>query len=237
MAVPRRKRTKKPLAMPARQRGRPPGAAAVSAAAAASTAPLALAAAGSSALPYQPVSSTSPGTATGIGKTDMLATVQRTHPRYDDWVSKWVELGHLYEGTGPYANGEALIPHIRELLYKVSLGADGAKIVDFTQVVGQKIKFQQRKALARYENFAATIVDTLTDHQYAKDITREAEKGDGQALLDKAPIAGWWEDVDGYGCSMDDFLKNYQVLANVFGHLFVVMDRLQTNPNRRTYNV
>jgi hypothetical protein len=153
----------------------------------------------------------------------------RTHPRYDEWIDVWRALGYVYEGDGPYLNGEALVPHTRELNYRI-LSSGG---VDFDTVVSEKRKFTQRKRLARYENFASTIVDTLVDHQYAKVPTRHIDQPPAISTDPNAteperhPIHDFWEDVDGEGTAIDDWLKWYQSLVNVYGHVFVLMDRLQ----------
>lgn len=150
----------------------------------------------------------------------LMAALQRVHPRYSDWIAVWRDLGWLYEGDGPYLDGTALVPHVREQLYGTH--EDGS--TNFDVITGYKRTYTRRRQLARYENFAATLLDLFVDYQYAKPITRRVEAdgfGDpGGALLD------WWRDVDGMGTHIDDWLKQQQVLTNLYGHIFVVMDRL-----------
>jgi hypothetical protein len=94
-------------------------------------------------------------------------------------------------------------------------------------------KFKRRKALARYENFAQTVVDTVVDHQYAKTIERTAEAPVGVGAM-QHPYLEWCGDsefgVDGQGNCMDDWLKIQQALACVYGHVFVVLDRESPTP-------
>lgn len=151
--------------------------------------------------------------------------VTRMHPRYIEWLPVWRELGYLYEGDGPYITGDALIPHVRELLYK-QLSDES---YDFNNPVGYKVKYRHRQELARYENFASVIIDTLADHQYLKEVHRSVQSP--SKTVENHPLMDWWDDVDGFGQSMDDWLRHYQPLANVYGHIFVVMDRMiEGNP-------
>jgi hypothetical protein len=177
--------------------------------------------------------SPSAGAGTGAGATgsqspspttDGQRVLVQTHPRYDQWRADWLGLGYVYEGDGPYLDGSALVPHSRELIYAKDLTGK----VDFTSVIGQQRKFLQRKTLAHYQNFASVIVDTLVDHQYAKTPTRDiAERG----VLGHHPLQRFWEDVDGLGTHIDDYLEFAQTLAHVYGHCFILMDR-QENVER-----
>lgn len=145
-----------------------------------------------------------------------MASMRHTHQKYDEWIEVWRRLGHLYEGDGPYLDGTALVPHVRELLY--ARNEDGT--TNFDTVVGNKRKYDQRRRLSRYENFTASIIDLTVDYQYLMPVKRSVDEGVTSMLSE------WWEDVDGMGSSIDDWLKQHQVLTNVYGHLFVVMDRL-----------
>ncbi len=154
--------------------------------------------------------------------------ISQVHPRWSEWAPVWRELGWVYEGDGPYLTGDALVPHTRELLYGVNDG-----VTDFNNPIGVKRKFLQRKKLARYENFACTLTDLFVDYQYAQTPTRRVENVPGS--LDRSTYEDWLEDVDGFGTHIDDWLKRYQTLTNVFGHQVVVMDRLA--PTNRTYSI
>jgi hypothetical protein len=157
--------------------------------------------------------------------------VWQTHPLYQAWWNTWKLLAESYEGDGGYLDGTNLVPHPRELVYP--LLSDGT--IDPNKNPIEKDKFRRRRQLARYENFAQALVDLMVDHQYTHSITRTFgdDKTDAvqQELAAKQPITEWWKNVDGLGTSIDDWMKQTQVLANVFGHVFVVMDRpLATTP-------
>lgn len=160
------------------------------------------------------------GSAPRAVQDELINAATLTHPRYAQWVDDWIALGHIYEGDGPYMTGEALIPHPRELTYATSV--DG--MVNFDVVTGTTRKYKQRQRVAHYENMASVIVDTLVDHQFSKGITRSIKE---RGVLGHHPIERFWEDVDGEGTSMSDWMEQAQTLAHVYGHLFVVMDRLE----------
>ena len=155
------------------------------------------------------------------------AALWQTHPRYDEFYDTWKLLGHVYEGDGPFLDGSALIAHPRELNYKQT--ADG---IDKSDVISEKDKFTRRKRIARYENFAQIIIDTFVDYQYAKEPTRSIQKNGLSGLSAQHPLEAWWEDVDGHGTHITDWMKTHQVLADVYGHLVVVMAQLP-NPSGR----
>lgn len=171
---------------------------------------------------YMPAAAGSPahasGSAPGSPRADTAREVARTHARYDQWYTDWVGLGEVYEGDGGYLDGTNLIPHAREHIYQ--RGLDGA--VDFTTSVGYQRKFMQRRALARYENFASVIVDTLVDHQFGKRPSRSIQP---RGVLGHHPLERFWENADGFGLSMDEWEEQAMTLAHVYGHVFVLMDR------------
>lgn len=172
----------------------------------------------------QPSSRRGPSTAapTAITQADIKkqrALAWQTHPRYLEWLPVWRELGFIYEGDGPYLDGRSLVPHPRELRY--ALDIDGRPQYD--QVLGEMPKFTRRKQLACYLNFAQAIVDTIVDHLFAKRPTRMVDPlPDGEPH----PINQWWENVDGQGTSMTDWLRQEMTMAATYGFEWVVMDRL-----------
>lgn len=142
------------------------------------------------------------------------ASITRTHPLYDVWQPTWQLLQDVYRGDGGFLDGSNLIPHPREVVYKTD-----DKGLPTTEVAGYRDKFLRRKQIARYENFARTIVDTFTAHLFAKTITRTAGKGDLMSDLEQ-----WWEDVDGAGTHIGDWMAYQQQLAWVYGHVVTLMD-------------
>lgn len=148
------------------------------------------------------------------------AAIKQQHPHYQQFAPVWQLLGEVYEGDGGFLDGSHLVAHPRELTYTAD--AEGRQILDsfgVPTVLGETIKYRRRKALARYENFAQVIVDTFVAHQYAKRPSRTFHGAGSTELED------WWQDVDGFGTYIDDWMRDSQALVNTYGHIAVVMDR------------
>ncbi len=143
-------------------------------------------------------------------------SVLTPHPRYLANIDTWRWLGWAYEGDGPYLDGSALVPHTREATYAEKDGR-----LDPSAITGTTAKFERRKALARYDNLAAPIVDTVADYLFAEFPSREGAK-DSVAL--KTYLA-WLADVDGQGTKFDDWLDDISALAFVYGFLAVTVER------------
>lgn len=145
------------------------------------------------------------------------ALISQQHPIYSEWAEQWKLLGEAYEGSGGFLDGTNLNAHPRELDYK----RDTEGRVTAT-ILQEKPKFTRRKLLARYENFASSIVDTLTSYQFSKPIARTIDSGE---IPDTHPLTRFWQDVDGNGTHIDHWLEDTQTIADVYGHVFIVGDR------------
>jgi hypothetical protein len=145
--------------------------------------------------------------------------VTQFHPLYETWKDTWTLLGEAFEGDGGFLDGSNLVAHPREVNY--GQHSDGS--VDYDTVVSEKQKFIRRKAIARYENFARTIVQTFIDYLCQKTPTRTV--GTPGPTATTHPLEEWWLDVDGLGTHIDDWMKRAATLAAVYGHVFVVLDR------------
>jgi hypothetical protein len=141
------------------------------------------------------------------------------HPRYSDWKNVWSELGQLYEGDGDYLDGSALVAHPRELIWKV----DAEGNTDLNAAPTESEKFKRRKAIARYDNIAQAIVDTVITHLHSKDPTRLIDSGESKT---KHPLEEFWDDVDGNGTNIKDWVLHHQKLAAVYGHVPTIMGRM-----------
>lgn len=125
-----------------------------------------------------------------------IKTYHREHTAYQE---HWQLFADAYYGEGGFADGSYLVAHPVE----IDNGQETAA-------------FKQRKALAKYENDAAWIVDSLHSHLFKRAVARSTAN---------AELAAWLEDTDGNGTSITDFLRQAQLEARHFGHVFVFMDR------------
>lgn len=148
--------------------------------------------------------------------------VTHTHPTYTTLEATWKLLQEAYRGDGGFLNGDNLVAHPREIIYKADTGG-----FPTTDIHGYRDKFTRRKTLARYENFARTIVDTFIAHLFAKTIQR-----DTGAIGD--PLETWWQDVDGAGTHIADWMAWEQALAFVYGHVVTILDLPASDTPART---
>src|SRR6185295_775020 len=87
--------------------------------------------------------------------------VAQTHPVYQVWAPIWRKLAHVREGVGGFLDGTYLVPHPREWQ-------------DYTlanPVIPTK-KLIARRALASYENFASTLIESKKSALFRAKATR-----------------------------------------------------------------
>jgi hypothetical protein len=159
------------------------------------------------------------------------------HPTYATWQGVWRWLVYVYEGSGPFLDGRALIAHPREWLDhtiisqvpEAEVNPDGT--VTYSGAMKEiqspnpnptkpSPKLLERRKLARYENVASPIVD----HKLAALLRRPPSrrvKGENQ----EHDWLTWHENVDGAGTGMDDFMRDAERIALIFGHSIIVTDR------------
>lgn len=142
--------------------------------------------------------------------------MSQAHPLYVYFKPIWEKLVHCYEGTGGFQDGTYLVAHPREWL-------------DFTADNPNKPtkKLKARWALARYENVAATILDQKRTALFRGEVTRTIG---GEARSDQDhPLWDFWDDVDGEGTSIDDWMAEAFTPAALFGFVYHLMDKPATS--------
>lgn len=81
--------------------------------------------------------------------------------------------------------------------------------------------FNERQQQARYHNFAKTIVGIYVRHVLGKHLTRTTTNPELEA---------WWEDVDGAGTPIHDFMKRALKLGLALGHEGILVDKTPDLP-------
>lgn len=136
-----------------------------------------------------------------------------THPTYALWAPVWRKLVHVYNGSGGFLDGTYLVAHPREW---VDYSAENP--------ITPTKKLKARRKLARYENIGATILDQKRSALFREGVSRtvgEPESGTTH------PLEEWWDNVDGNGTCIDDWMAEAWTSAGLFGHVVHVMDRPQ----------
>lgn len=159
-----------------------------------------------------------------------------SHPLYQRWRDVWVRSHDVFEGAGGFLDPDRpyLIPHPREWLdHSVPVYADdGQTLIRYDLNTNPKIpspKLKERRALARYENVAATLIDQLAGALFRDTPSRMfAVEDDNQ----DRPIQQFWRDCDGAGTSWDDALAEAWKPCAAFGHLWGYVDVQESNPRQ-----
>lgn len=178
--------------------------------------------------------------------TDGTALGTSQHPTYATWAPVWRWLGYVYEGSGPFLTGGAIIPHPREWLdhsivqqvRESETQPDGSVIYGELKTVVRvnpspkqpSPKLQERRRLARYENVASPIVDhklaALLRHPPTRRVKGEKQEHDW--------LTWTTTDVDGAGTKLTDFMRDAERIALIFGHAIILADRLGATDQPKT---
>lgn len=134
-----------------------------------------------------------------------------THPIYTTWAPTWIKLAHVREGAGGFMDGTYLIAHPREWQ-------------DYTATTPKKPtkKLKARRAMAAYENFAAGIIEAKKAALFREHPVRRIGSGE---QTETTPLEQWWEDVDGLGTSIDEFMTFAWDTAATFGHTYIYFEQ------------
>jgi hypothetical protein len=136
----------------------------------------------------------------------------RAHPQYGLYAPVWEKLANCYSGDGGFLDGTYLVAHPREW-------------EDYTATNPKKPtkKLKARRAIARYENVAGTILNQLQAALFRESITRTIGKDEDST--EKHPLSAWWRNVDGKGtCSIDDYMATHWIHCGLYGHIVHLMD-------------
>lgn len=156
-------------------------------------------------------------TATSTAVFNDLApkAVTATHPVYQLFAPEWLKLAHVREGVGGFLDGTYLVAHPREW-------------EDYTATNPRKPtkKLKARRNIACYENFAGTIIEAKKSALFREAVTRRVGQPPANGG-EKPPteLEDWWQDVDGRGCHIDDYMAAAWDLAATFGHVYLLLDR------------
>lgn len=142
------------------------------------------------------------------------------HPLYTTWAPTWATAFDVYEGAGGFLDPARpyLIAHPREWLdHSVKDATTGAWAPNASPSQPSP-KLKMRRNLARYENVAATLVETVMGPLFRTPPTRSMK-------TENTDLQAWFDDVDGLGTSLDLFLRDAWLVAAVFGHSIILADK------------
>lgn len=153
------------------------------------------------------------------------------HPLYIQYRPKWQQCLDVYEGAGGFLSNDKpyLIAHPREYLdHSIPVYAeDGVTVKTYEpnpNPSNASPKLLERRKLARYENYAATLIDQLSAALFR--VKRKVTFAEDSPVPagGKRPIEQFWDDADGMGTCWEELLKQYWKVAGVFGHVVLYFD-------------
>lgn len=132
-------------------------------------------------------------------EVDVATLMEQVHPAVAALRPRWTVALDAYDGEGGFIDGEYLWKFPREI--------DG--------------EFKNRKAQARYHNYAATLIDYYVRKVTGGEITRETTS---------EPLKAFWANVDGAGTDIGDWLKVALAKALAAGHVGILADKTTDAP-------
>ena len=154
--------------------------------------------------------------------------IDSPHPEYIGNLPYWNFLLQSYEGGKNYTNATVMTESGRdgnilsELFVKVFAGG---KEVSQQSVEGNLFRhvretnsdFATRVRMSYYYNFCAPIIDIYTNHLFKQAIIEDWKNIDAAVQRRK-------DDIDRMGSTLDEYRSNLFNLAQVYGHMFTIVD-------------
>ena len=158
--------------------------------------------------------------------------IDNPHPIYTQNVFLWNFLLQSYEGGLDYTNAKitfnaetTLDPAALELM------AGGERLRSkttesnlFSHSKERDEDFKKRLSMSYYYNLCAPIIDTYTNHIFKLPVIEDF------ANIEKA-VEVRDKDIDLMGSSVDEFRVETADLAQIYGHIYTLVDSPKFNPN------
>ena len=136
----------------------------------------------------------------------MSNQITYTHPVYNENVSRWEFFLRSYMGGDEYKNGQYLTHYINE----------------------DKKEYARRLDLTPIDNHCRNIVHIYSSYLWRVPPVRNFNSIDGNPLLQY-----FLQDADLEGRSFNAFMKEAQIWASVYGHVWVMLDKPKSNAGTR----
>jgi len=124
--------------------------------------------------------------------------LEATHPEYDANIDRWKFYIASYHGGHKYRDGDYLIQHPLESVEN----------------------YDRRKETAYFYNYCAPIVDIQVAHLFKKAPKRDYGTFDSGDLF-----KSFLGDANLEGDTYEEFMRNAQTLASIYGHVHVLVDK------------
>lgn len=176
-----------------------------------------------------------------------------THPTFDLLQPVWAKLRDVREGTGGFLDGTYLIAHPREWIDHTSDNPSNPtkklktrrKLASYENVAARILE-AMRSALFREQPTRRVgdeedvpppappegekpkpplpAVSTFKTRASARRDRRQV-RAKKKTEEPQSPLEAWWDNVDGAGTHIDDYMDQAWDVAGTFGHLHIYLDR------------
>ena len=136
----------------------------------------------------------------------MPTQIENKHPEYEDLVDRWEFYLRSYMGGEDYKGGQYLTKYNNE----------------------SKDEYQNRIQLTPVDNHCQSVVHIYSSFLWRVPPTRQFNSIDGSDAL-----THFLKDADLDGRSFNDFIMQAQIWASVYGHVWLMMDKPQSNAGTR----
>ena len=135
-----------------------------------------------------------------------MRDIEYTHPDYDAYKARWEFYLRSYMGGDDYKGGSYLTSYVSE----------------------GKEEYARRIDLTPMDNHCKNIV-----HIYSSFLWRVPPTRAFNSLSNNAALEPFMKDADLDGRSFDAFMRQAQVWASVYGHVWLMIDKPQSNASTR----
>lgn len=136
----------------------------------------------------------------------MPTQIENKHPEYMDLLDRWSFYLRSYMGGEDYKGGSYLTRYNNE----------------------SKDEYQNRIQLTPVDNHCQSVVHIYSSFLWRVPPTRQFNSIDGSDALEQ-----FMKDADLDGRSFNDFMMQAQIWASVYGHVWLMMDKPQSNAGTR----
>lgn len=152
--------------------------------------------------------------------------VENPHPINKNYCNYWDFLLTSYEGGVDYCNAflksESSTASLKDTLFKIYVnGREQVQPVVsgnlFKHPKERNDDYTERMRMSYYYNFCAPIIDIYTNY-----IFKDAVNNDYESI--ESTVETISDDFDLVGSSIDEFRRKVAEMAQIYGHVFVVVD-------------
>ena len=132
--------------------------------------------------------------------------IEYQHPDYEQHINRWEFFVRSYLGGEDFAEGSYLTKYLNE----------------------DKDAYSRRKQLTPMDNHCRNVV-----HVYSSFLWRIPPTRNYQQMAESPDLLAFLKDANLDGQSFDSFMREAQIWSSVYGHVWLMMDKPQSNAGTR----